>query len=185
MSEKYHVLVNTIFSVTYTLGGILVGLAAMYVHNFRVLMWMFYIPGLLTFVYIWLVPESFRWLLATGRIDRAIETMKRIAKSNRRELSEKTIHAIKFRYSRALNDNAIENQSVFLSLWMVLKSKNLCVRFFCCCFQWIAWWRTNSISKNVYFWNNGRNCFFSVVYVISSLVNHPFKYQTQIIMLAL
>lgn len=139
MSEKYHVLVNTIFSVTYTLGGILVGLAAMYVHNFRVLMWMFYIPGLLTFVYIWLVPESFRWLLATGRIDRAIETMKCIAKSNRRELSEKTIHAIKFRYSRALNDNAIENQSVFLSLWMVLKSKNLCVRFFCCCFQWIAW----------------------------------------------
>lgn len=139
MSEKYHVLVNTIFSVTYTMGGILVGLAAMYVHDFRALMWIFYIPGLLTFVYVWLLPESFRWQLATGRIDRAIETLKRIAKFNQRELSEETISAIKFRYSTAVNDRAMENQSVFQALSMVLKSKKLCFRFFFCCFQWIAW----------------------------------------------
>lgn len=139
MSEKYHVFVTTTFSVTYTLGGTLVGVVAMYIHNFRVLMWIFYIPGLLTFVCLWLVPESARWLLATGRIDRAINTLKCIAKFNGRELSEKTIDAIKFKYTAAANDNLVENQSVAQSLWMVFKSKKLCLRFFSCCYQWIAW----------------------------------------------
>lgn len=72
----------------------LLGVAAMYVHDFRILMRIFYIPGLFVFAYFWLVPESTRWLLATGRTDRAIETLKRIARFNRRELSEKTIEGI-------------------------------------------------------------------------------------------
>lgn len=141
MSEKYHVLVSTIFSVTYRLGGMLVGLAAMYVHDFRMLMWCFYIPGLFVFTYIWLLPESVRWLLATGRVERAIRQLKQIAKWNRRKLSEKTVDAIKLKYSSEKQqpiDNVMENQSVFHSLWMVLKSKKLCLRLLCCGYQWIA-----------------------------------------------
>lgn len=122
----------------------LLGLVAMYVHDFRILMRIFYIPGLLVFTYFWLVPESTRWLLATGRTDRAIETLKRTARFNRRELSEKTIEAIKLRYStdmpseKRATENHDDNQTMFQLLCTTFKSKRLFLRFLSCCYQWAA-----------------------------------------------
>lgn len=85
-----------------------------------------------------------RWLLATGRVDRAIHTLKRIARFNRRELSEKTIEAIKLRYSTELPTEKRstieheENQTMFQLLCTIFKSKRLLLRFLSCCYQWAA-----------------------------------------------
>lgn len=141
MNAKYHVLMSTMSFTFYPFGGMVLGFVGYYVHDFRILMRIFYIPGLFLFVYIWLVPESVRWLLATGRTDRAIHTLKRIAKFNGRELSEETINAIKLKYKQQsieLNEIAMETPSMFQLIWMVAKSKKLCIRFLLCCFQWIT-----------------------------------------------
>lgn len=143
-SSRYRVLGSILISIAYAVGEMLLGLVAMYVHDFRILMRIFYIPGLFVFAYFWLVPESTRWLLATGRTDRAIETLKRIARFNRRELSEKTIEAIKFRYSTEMpaenrsTENHDENQTMFQLLCTVFKSKRLFLRLLACCYQWSA-----------------------------------------------
>lgn len=141
MNAKYHVLLSTVYSIFYSFGGMVLGAVGYYVHNFRILMRIFYIPGLFIFVYYWMIPESVRWLLATGRIERAIQILKRIGKFNSRELSENTIKAIKLRYKQqsiGQNESSTANPSLFQLLWTVLKSKKLCLRFLLGCYQWIT-----------------------------------------------
>lgn len=146
LSKKYRVLGNTTMFVAFALGEICLGIAALFVHNFRYVIRIFSIPGLLIFSYYWILPESIRWLLVTGRIDRAIDTLKRIAKYNGHELSEQSIEMIKTQYSSIpLNekqsieeDKNVRNPTVFQLFWAVLKSRKLCLRFVSCCYQFAA-----------------------------------------------
>lgn len=117
-----------------SMGNLLFGIVVMFVHDFRVVLRIFNIPGLLVFFYFWLIPESTRWLLTTGRVDRAIMTMKRIAKFNRIELSEKKIETIKRTYSVHRKSEA--NESLLQLLWTALKTRTLCFRFVNGCVQW-------------------------------------------------
>lgn len=146
MSTKYRSLGNTTPMIAYPVGVVLLGLAAMYVHDFRWVMRIFHIPGLFVFTYFFLLPESVRWLLVTGRIGRAVKILKRIAAINGKKLSEKTIESIQLRYSAQFIakkhstdiNESVTNESVLQLFWTVLKSKTLCLRFINCCYQWIA-----------------------------------------------
>lgn len=100
VSSRYRVWGGTIIGISFPVGEILLGFAAMYIHNYRYLLRTLYIPGMLIIVYYWLVPESVRWLLIQGRIDRAITILRQNAKFNGKILSEKSIGLIRSRYSR-------------------------------------------------------------------------------------
>lgn len=127
----------------------ILGIVAMYKHEYREVIRVFCIPGLLVFLYFWIVPESVRWLLATGRTDRAINTLKSIAKLNRRQLSDKSIEMIQLQYSiQNVHSNEkqstekdsqhVETPSVVQSLILVFKSSPLRLRFLSCCYQFAA-----------------------------------------------
>lgn len=126
--------------LAFAMGEICLGIVAMWVHDFRSVIRIFSVPGLLIFSYFWILPESFRWQLVTGRIDRAIDTLKRIAKCNGRELSDRSIEMVKTQYSSiSLNGKqSIESPSVFQLFASVLKSRRLCWRFLSCCYQFIV-----------------------------------------------
>lgn len=62
-STKYRVLGTTLITLSYPLGEMLLGLIAMYIHDFRMLIRVLYTPGLVVIAYLWLAPESIRWLL--------------------------------------------------------------------------------------------------------------------------
>lgn len=115
----------------------------MLVPDFRTYSQILYTPGLLVIVYFWLVPESVRWLLVTGRVDRAVKILRRIAKVNGKELSEKSIESIKWKYSTGnkrigASTKGVANHSVIQSFCMIFKSRILCLRFLNCCFQWAS-----------------------------------------------
>lgn len=61
VSTRYRVLASTLIGLSHPVGEIIFGFVAMYVHDFRIFIRIFYIPGLLLFVYFWLIPESVRW----------------------------------------------------------------------------------------------------------------------------
>lgn len=134
--------------LAFAMGEICLGIVAMWVHDFRSVIRIFSVPGLLIFSYFWILPESFRWQLVTGRIDRAIDTLKQIAKCNGRELSDRSIEMIKTQYSSiSLNGKqsiegaegkGVESPSVFQLFASVLKSRRLCWRFLSCCYQFIV-----------------------------------------------
>lgn len=122
----------------------------MFEHDFRVVMRMFHIPGIFVLFYFLFFNESVPWLLATGRVDRGIKAIKRIARFNRLELPESTIESIKFKYSTAVPTQQqqkaqgnIQSPSVLHSFWKMLKTRTLCLRFLNVCFQWVATYFTS------------------------------------------
>lgn len=140
--SRHHVLGSTIISISYSLGSILLGLLAMNIHNFRTLIRILYPPGLIVFAYLWLLPESVRWLLITGRVDRAIKTLKRVARFNGKVLSSKSIEIIRSKYSiEASTNKATEKESgnkrhsLGQLFAKIFKSKKLRARYFICCYQ--------------------------------------------------
>lgn len=118
------------------------GVVAFYVHDFRYLIRILYTPGLFLMVYFFIVPESVRWLLVRGKVDRAIGILKRTAHVNGKELSEKSIEFVTMKYSPKSKINldetvAIENQSLTQSIRSIINSRTLCLRFLNCCYQWM------------------------------------------------
>lgn len=144
VSSKYRALGTTLVVTSFPLGEMLLGIVAMYIHNFRYLLRVLYTPGLLVILYFWLVPESVRWLLITGKVDRAVKVLKRIAKVNGKTLSDKSIEMLHLQYSTKPKSNDVnaektENKlSIFEQIKLVLGSKKLGLRLMNCCYQWVT-----------------------------------------------
>lgn len=146
VSSRYRVLGSTLMATAFPIGEVLLGVAAMYIHNYHYLLRTLYTPGLLIVIYFWLLPESVRWLLVSGRIDQAIAILKRTASVNGKQLSKKSIEMLSLRYSsnylnkRSSIDkvNNIDSPSIAQSLLSIMKSKTLCLRFITSCFIWVT-----------------------------------------------
>lgn len=147
VSSKYRVLGSTIMAVAFPVGEVLLGVAAMYIHNYRYLLRALYISGLFIVFYQWLVPESVRWLLVRGQVDRALVILKRTAKINGKKLSKKSEEMIQLRYSTNYinkcatidkENNINQKPSIAQSLSSILKSRKLCLRFLIGCYIWIT-----------------------------------------------
>ncbi|XP_059608122.1 solute carrier family 22 member 3-like [Phlebotomus argentipes] len=101
---------GVIMTSTYALGQAFYGLIAMWTKDWRSMIRMSansaisinntilcvlidrwaYSPALLLILYFWIMPESLRWLLASGRFHRARRLIKKVAKVNRVTLSEES-----------------------------------------------------------------------------------------------
>lgn len=148
LNEKSRVYGNVALALGVSVGSLLFGIAVMFEHDFRVVLRMFHIPGIFVLLYFFFISESIHWLLATGKIDRGIAAIKRIAKFNRLELSETSIESIKQKYSTPLPaqnklNEQVESQSVLRLFWKMLKTRTLCLRFLNICFQWVATYFSN------------------------------------------
>lgn len=126
LNEKDRVYGNVVLALGVSIGSLLFGIAVMFEHDANVVLRMFHIPGIFILFYFLFISESIHWLLATGRINRAISTIKRIARFNRLELSEKTIESIKLKYSEPFSaqqktQQNVKDQSVLHLFWKMLK----------------------------------------------------------------
>lgn len=145
VSTKNRVVGTTIVTLSYPIGEVFLGIAAMYIHDFRDLLRVLYIPGLLIISYFWLVPESIRWLLVTGQTDRAVKILKRAARINGKQISQKTIEMIHTQYGGSKIELLTENEtvpekqsSILHSFKQVLKSRTLLTRLINSCFCWMV-----------------------------------------------
>ena len=80
-SRKYRAMAGCIIEAFWAFGVILLALIARYVQHWRYIQLAINIPTLATIFYIWIVPESVRWLLSRGKFTRA-ETIVGIIASN-------------------------------------------------------------------------------------------------------
>ncbi|XP_055299839.1 organic cation transporter protein-like [Sitodiplosis mosellana] len=138
VNSRKRVLGSVIVAISFPVGEILLGLVAMYVHDFRTVIRILYTPGLFLVVYFYIVPESVRWLLVSGRVERAIQILKRTARVNGKTLSDKSIEMIKMTYKPNPSDGeTTESNSIAQSLKSIFKSKVLFFRFLNNCYQWM------------------------------------------------
>lgn len=174
VNSKYRIFGSVLVGLSFPLGEMLLGIVALYVHDFRNVIRILYTPGIFLIFYFWIVPESVRWLLVTGRVDRAIAILKRTAYVNRKKLSEKSIELIKLKYSsqsitrdRPNEMGNIESQSLFQSICSIIKSRTLSLRLVNCCFQWMnccfCYYGLSLIATHV----PGENRYTSFIFVVA------------------
>ncbi|XP_076052985.1 organic cation transporter protein-like isoform X2 [Oratosquilla oratoria] len=86
---------------------------------------------LLSFAYIWLVPESARWLMTQGKVDQTLSIITKAAKMNGRELEPGVLEEFK---EYAKSQKISEDQKV---TWLdLVKTPVLRKRFFALCAMW-------------------------------------------------
>ncbi|XP_063221592.1 organic cation transporter protein-like isoform X4 [Bacillus rossius redtenbacheri] len=134
------VLAGTVISVFYAVGEALLGALAMWLRSWRLLLRTTYLPALVFISYIWLIPESVRWLVSKGKLHKAEEILRHAAKKNGVALGDNVLHKIEL---VSLNKEDVEEQlpkeegSVGL-VRGILTSRVLLLRFITCCFCWLA-----------------------------------------------
>lgn len=82
MGPKKRVLGGAIMSSYNAFGEIAMGAIAWALRSWRLIHAVIYGPAVLFILYIWLLPESVRWLLAKGKKDKAEKIMMKAAKMN-------------------------------------------------------------------------------------------------------
>lgn len=135
VGKNKRVLGGAVISMIFSFGQIFLGVAAMYAMNFRILLRILYSLALVTVSYIWVIPESFRWLLSKGRNKEAVQILFKAAKVNKVELSSSTVHALN--KCAESNGTNLPTQSKSLSV-LSIRSKRLFLRLLNCCFCWFT-----------------------------------------------
>ncbi|KAJ6648230.1 Solute carrier family 22 member 5, partial [Pseudolycoriella hygida] len=130
---KDRILLVTTITATYPFGQIFLGLTARAVQNFRLLLQIIYAPGVLILIYIWVAPESIRWLIVNGHKSRVLKTLSRAERINRVQLSQNTIELITSD-EREKNTESLKVEK----LTQVLRKRVLLIRLLVCTFAWIS-----------------------------------------------
>lgn len=82
------VLGTSIINSFYTLGLAMLGGIAYATKDWRMLLWVLYAPCFIFISYFWILPESTRWLVTTGKYKRAQANILKAGKWNNTEFSE-------------------------------------------------------------------------------------------------
>ncbi|XP_061175966.1 organic cation transporter protein-like [Saccostrea echinata] len=125
-------------------------------------------PLVFYIAFYWLIPESPRWLMSTGRYEEAEEIIQKAGKVNKVKLPEKII-----------NPSTIEREEAQVKLWHLFSTKEMFVRTTILLYNWIAvalmyfgvTMHAGNIGGNFYFnfFLNGIVEFPAIVFVILTM----------------
>lgn len=144
VSTKHSILVSSLVLSTYSLGQVAMATAASFLHNYKWLLRALALLGFLTFPYIWIVPESLRWLLVKRKYTEAIDVIVRAAKTNNICLSTKTyqiiaakceIHNVQMNNGGSVN-HGTGDQRQNGSFIDIITNRLLFTRLLICAFCW-------------------------------------------------
>ncbi|XP_050535666.1 solute carrier family 22 member 4-like isoform X2 [Daktulosphaira vitifoliae] len=139
VSPKARVTVSTLMGCFYPMGAVLMGFVAYMVLDWRIMLRILYIPGLLILGYSWYVPESMRWLQTQNRIEEMAEILAKIAKSNGKTMPASVKEAL-LTNPKSNNNLGNGDDDVKLSCSTLMKkifsSKEIFLRLINCSFCW-------------------------------------------------
>jgi MFS transporter, OCT family, solute carrier family 22 (organic cation transporter), member 4/5 len=140
VGHKMRVIGGSVIQSFYAVGEVLMGIVALYFHNWRTFLQILYAPSLLCISYFWLLPESVRWLLAKGRKAEAEAILRTAARVNGKQLQESV-------FDNLYNDNRplaeileTEEEKTRKSypIVEVFKHRTLLIRMINCAFCWLT-----------------------------------------------
>ncbi|CAK1585779.1 unnamed protein product [Parnassius mnemosyne] len=95
VGPKFRVAAGASMNTFFSIGQILMGLIAWGVPNWRNFTLALYVPQFLTISYFWIISESVRWYMSKGRYEQSEAILKEVAQVNKKELSEKSLVALR------------------------------------------------------------------------------------------
>ncbi|XP_016959571.1 organic cation transporter protein [Drosophila biarmipes] len=94
VGPKRRVAAATIITIFYALGEAFLGFLASQVQQWRWLLRVLYAPAVLQILFLWILPESVRWLLSQGAEEKAANVLRRAARINKRSLPEEQVEEL-------------------------------------------------------------------------------------------
>ena len=86
--EKRTLVGNIGLAVALTLSGVYQPWLAKYLGHWKIFNWVIFSQMVTIFLVLFLLPESCRWLISMGRSEKAVKILRRIARTNEREVPE-------------------------------------------------------------------------------------------------
>ncbi|XP_068617437.1 organic cation transporter protein-like [Battus philenor] len=118
VSGKWRTYVPVLYQLPFGFGNIVLALLAYWLRDWRKLEFSLATISTTYLTYWFLIPESPRWLLATGKTEKAIKILKKIAKENNRNVSDIT-------EILATLPTKNDNEKLNLQFMDFVKSKNM------------------------------------------------------------
>ncbi|XP_036325810.1 solute carrier family 22 member 3-like [Rhagoletis pomonella] len=94
VGPQRRVIACSMITIFYAIGEILLAVVAKYFQNWRLILRIVYVPAIVLISYIWILPESIRWLLSQGKDEDAKNILRRAATVNKRQLSDDSLHKL-------------------------------------------------------------------------------------------
>ncbi|XP_026744636.1 organic cation transporter protein-like [Trichoplusia ni] len=139
VGPKYRVAIGAALNTGFALGQVTMGLIAWVVPNWRKLTLALYIPQFITIAYYWLISESVRWYMSKGRFDESEALLKKVAHVNGKEISEKTLAALREAAAEKLqNETITHNGNEPWLIVQVFRHKRVLVRVLVSPVWWIT-----------------------------------------------
>ncbi|XP_063826951.1 organic cation transporter protein-like [Ostrinia nubilalis] len=137
LGQDKRVLTTAFLGIMLVLGGLSFAMLAKTFTYWRTFILVVYPPSLLFLLYIYLLPESIRWLLSKGRKDEAVEIIMKAAKTNNVTLSDETMKQLTEEKTKPIEEKLeAKNEQ---GLWMqVLRSPIIMTRLAICSWWWIT-----------------------------------------------
>ncbi|XP_065346892.1 organic cation transporter protein-like isoform X2 [Cloeon dipterum] len=130
---------NMVIVFAYSVGNALMGLIAWAARDWRVILWATNAPALLFVLYIWVLPESVRWLMSRGRLGDAKKVVEFAAKLNKADLDKESMKDWQNgQLDRVDTDATGKGDNLWSSLRQVTKSGVLLLRLALCSFCWAS-----------------------------------------------
>ncbi|XP_017484751.1 PREDICTED: organic cation transporter protein [Rhagoletis zephyria] len=132
VGPKRRVAAATIITIFYSLGEALLGVLAQQFQNWRNLLRVLYAPAILQILFLFILPESVRWLLSQGKEEEATRILKRAARINKREIPEEDLKAL-------VEENQAKLEEARESHYPIVKAlKMFRWRILNCCLCWFT-----------------------------------------------
>uniref|UniRef100_A0A2A4K7E3 Major facilitator superfamily (MFS) profile domain-containing protein n=1 Tax=Heliothis virescens TaxID=7102 RepID=A0A2A4K7E3_HELVI len=137
LGQDKRVLTTAFLGIMLVLGGLSFALLAKAFQYWRTFIIIVYPPSLLFLLYIYLLPESIRWLLSKGRKEEAVEIILKAAKMNKVTLSDETMKQLTEEKVKPVEEKKDEKAEE--GLWMqVFHSPIIMTRLAICSWWWIT-----------------------------------------------
>ncbi|XP_054732985.1 solute carrier family 22 member 3-like [Anastrepha obliqua] len=91
VGPKRRVVACSIVTIFYAIGEILLAVVAKYFQNWRLILRIIYTPAVICIGFIWILPESIRWLLSQAKDEEVKSILTRAARINKRQLSDNSL----------------------------------------------------------------------------------------------
>lgn len=128
---KFTMLVGIAIEIPFALGEAILGVEAYAIRDWGTLQIVAYLPLLALLGLWWLVPESPRWLIGSGQLDKAKEVIRRVAKGNGRDVPE---HLLK---NASIEETSGEPEKK-VSVLDLFRTRRMAARTINMCFQWFS-----------------------------------------------
>ncbi|KAJ8950568.1 hypothetical protein NQ318_015701 [Aromia moschata] len=126
---------NIIVCCIYALGQAILGLTAWLSPSWRVMLRILYIPGIVSLIFFWTVPESVRWLLSVNKREEARNIIIKIGKTNGKQIPRDTLNKLMLMEDVDEHEADVIKTDSFLEL---IKCRVLLLRTLHCSFTWIC-----------------------------------------------